>query len=1189
MNILRKSIVLATTFSFLFTGILVLVPDSVQALSFNTWTTDTDWRSGTNDSNIVMYDTGVPAYLTLKKADMPDWMKMDPTTIPARRDSYCWAWIDVDNSYLMFGGYGLGGMRNDTWKFNFTNDKWTQIFPSNAPSPRQYPGCAYDPVNQVVVLFGGLDGLGVWQTDTWLFDATTNQWTRVFPGGGNPRQLTYAPLTYDSTANKILTLARNPTTSALETWAYDTTANTWTNRNPSASPTYRDLYAIAYGENGDRTLLFAGGYDLTIICDYWEYTYSGNRWDYISDCIPNVDPYNRVNYAMTYKNSYGCIFMFGGKDEMGGYAPESWCYVIPAHLWIQLTITATPGGREGHRLADSPYDDATVLFGGYITGTGTLNDTWAFAKGFVQGVDAVWESSGTPPINAGCPNVLYNKIWFNQTSGGKPPMTVLRFQFATSTSPSGPWTYRGPGGFPGAHYTIEGTMIDPIHTNEQYFRVKAKLKTNNGRVAPMLQDVTITWSCPPAPPYIINTKPASGGTNHPINGPIWVNFSEPMNTGTVAWTISGGITATGSWSNSDQTLKLTPNQAFKDCTDYTTQITQGKDQNDNLDLVPGPVPNPWTFRTVCINPYITSTDPADGAIGVPLTKSIIVNFSEPMNTGTVAWQLTGPSAPALTDSWNGARTTLTLSHAVPFIDCQFYTMNITQGKDDQDLDLVPGPVPNPWKFMTFCQNPYIVSTNPVNDQIGVLLNAPIIVTFSEQMNTGTVQWWFSDPVINASFTPSWNSPTNTILTLSHSTLFTECIRYTAKITAGRDQGDNLPLVPGLVPNPWNFTAVCIAPYIVSTDPYDGETGVLITANIIVEFSEPIAAGSMTYTFSGPPLMQSWNPTRTILTFTHTTPFAFCTWYTVEITGARDDSGLPLEPGPVPNPWSFQTYCQLSPPRGLTVSRAPPSGVFIDWADVPGATSYNVYESQNRFAPFPSGWNLIGTPSVSQFSVTHLTDGLTHFYVVRAYDGIAESKNSTMGVKKTFTFTHQPINSNIQWFSLPYISSYTRASDIVAELGSTRIDVVGKWDPVNQRAVVYYYARGQWRGTDFTIGAGDGLYLSIRQSFQWNITGTDRNVSLNFIPNPAPKTNVFWTGIPYTGIYSKASDIANELTSSRIHEVGLWNPATQTSFRWYWDGSMWAGVDFTFEPGAGIYLIIISGFTWTPTLKTMYLP
>ena len=77
----------------------------------------------------------------------------------------------------------------------------------------------------------------------------------------------------------------------------------------------------------------------------------------------------------------------------------------------------------------------------------------------------------------------------------------------------------------------------------------------------------------------------------------------------------------------------------------------------------------------------------------------------------------------------------------------------------------------------------------------------------------------------------------------------------------------------------------------------------------------------------------------------------------------------------------------------------------------------------------------------------------------------------------------------------------------------------------------------------------------------------------------------WISVPYTGIYNKASTIANELTSSKVLEVGLWDPTTQTAVRWFWTGTAWSGTDFTINPGAGVYLIIASSFTWTPTLVT----
>jgi hypothetical protein len=83
--------------------------------------------------------------------------------------------------------------------------------------------------------------------------------------------------------------------------------------------------------------------------------------------------------------------------------------------------------------------------------------------------------------------------------------------------------------------------------------------------------------------------------------------------------------------------------------------------------------------------------------------------------------------------------------------------------------------------------------------------------------------------------------------------------------------------------------------------------------------------------------------------------------------------------------------------------------------------------------------------------------------------------------------------------------------------------------------------------------------------------------------------VNWVGIPYTGVYARASDIADELDPGKITEVGLWNPATQSVVRWYWDGSAWTGMDFTFEPGAGIYVVVASDFAWMPTLITPAVP
>ena len=1177
MRSASKFVAIGFSVALLIVVLVITLPQAASADSVM-WTSDTDWLSGTMDSNVVLKGTGPAAWLELRKGDFPDWMKMSASSVP-NRDGACLVWVDTDNSFILYGGYGLtGGYLGDTWKYNFTNDQWTDITPATSPPARWKAGCTYDPVDRFVLMFGGFDGL-VWSSQTWKFDPATTAWTQLFPTGAAPRNLQATPVTYDYQHRKFIMVGGNTVTNVLETWAYDVVANSWTLRTTSG-PSVRDGHNIAYNNATDRTFLFSGGsISMPVLyCDFYDYAYSSNTWSKWRDCIPNEDPNARVGHGMVYRDSYAGVLMFGGKD-ITAYPPETWVWLASVSDWYLPPITSTPGGRTNIQLANDRVDDASLLFGGLGATGGVKNDTWALAKGYVVNVDAVWTSSSTP-VDTGCTNPVYNNIYWNSTT--TPLGTILRFQIATSNSPTGPWTFTGPGMFPGSHYTTWGQQIDAGNNGREYFRMDAKLKTVNGRVTPRLEDLEVTWTCPPTAPFIKDTNPASGQTNVPINAPIWVNFSEPMNRATVTWTISGGITANPSWSNGNRTLELIPTTAFRDCTIYTAQITGGKDVNDNLDLVAGPAPNPWSFTTICINPYIVSTDPANDAFDVPITKSIVVTFNEPMNTATVAWTISGGIA--LSGNWNANRDVLTLSHALPFVVCTVYTAEITGGQDDQGLPLVAGPVPNPWSFFSFCTNPVIVQTNPADRATNVPLNADIVVTFSHAMNIGTVQYIVGPPLTGV--TNNWNSPANTVLTISHSTAFAELATYTVNVTQGLDTAGNL-LIPGPKPNPWSFQTIGINPYITQTVPASTATGIALTDNVVVTFSEAMNIGTVSWTISGGiTLSGSWNsPTNTVLTLTHATPFVQCTQYTAEIIAGQDTVGLPLVGGPVPNPWSFRTFCPLGAPRALTLTELPPNNILLTWAAVSGATAYKVYASSNRFAAFPSAWTLLTTTTLTQYTATgHLSDGQSHFYVVRPTDGFQDGPNSTMGVKISLSFGYSTVNTNIAWFSLPYVTNYRRASDIASRLGPANADVIGKWDPATQSSVVYYFARAQWRGTNFPINPGDGLFLGVRRAFTWNITGVDAAPTLTFTANSPPRGNVNWISLPYTGIYNRASAIANELTSAKIVEVGLWDPTTQTATRWYYTGT-WTGTDFTINPGAGVYVIIATSFTWTPTLVT----
>ncbi|MCK4445333.1 MAG: Ig-like domain-containing protein, partial [Thermoplasmata archaeon] len=356
------------------------------------------------------------------------------------------------------------------------------------------------------------------------------------------------------------------------------------------------------------------------------------------------------------------------------------------------------------------------------------------------------------------------------------------------------------------------------------------------------------------------------------------------------WTIvpdpGGGWAIT--WTNGDTSVVLSNAVPFEPCTLYTVYLHIG------LSPFPSLVPNPWSFTTVCPT-RIIRTDPYDGQTDVPLNHSIEVEFSKPMNTGTVMWTI-NPDPGGWNQSWSSNSTVLTLSHTILFLDCQTYTVQIVGGQDLDGYDLIPGAdlVPNPWSFMTVCL-PKIVMTDPTDGQIDVPLDQVISVVFSHPMNTTSVSWTVI-PFID--MFPFWDS-NDTNLTLLPMQLFEQLTAYSVEIQ-GKDKEGN-DLIAGPVPNPWTFYTGIDEPLLRSTDPYHGEVDVSLTRPIIVEFSRSIEVPTFSYVIIPfISLTMNWmNEDKTVM-FTHSDEFESLTLYTMTVSG-NDLNGLQIPGGPVPNP------------------------------------------------------------------------------------------------------------------------------------------------------------------------------------------------------------------------------------------------------------------------------------------------
>jgi len=260
-------------------------------------------------------------------------------------------------------------------------------------------------------------------------------------------------------------------------------------------------------------------------------------------------------------------------------------------------------------------------------------------------------------------------------------------------------------------------------------------------------------------------------------------------------------TRAGPWS-SLATVNQGPTPAHNDTGLSTGQHCYTLGVNYRRDLTSGVYETRGRSEVVCatitgVPPTVVNTNPASGASNVAVNSPIVVTFSEPMNTATLAWSI-NPTI-TLVPTWNApANTVVTFTHVADFTQCTVYTMTITTARDLDGNNIAGAPYV--WSFTTFCPSPYVVSTSPVDGATAVPRSSPIVITFSEAMNTATVVLTYA-PAAPPSPVETWSGG-NTVLTVTHGGL-TAGTAYTVTV-AGQDTTGN-PLVAGPVPNPFDFT------------------------------------------------------------------------------------------------------------------------------------------------------------------------------------------------------------------------------------------------------------------------------------------------------------------------------------------------------------------------------------------------
>ena len=308
-------------------------------------------------------------------------------------------------------------------------------------------------------------------------------------------------------------------------------------------------------------------------------------------------------------------------------------------------------------------------------------------------------------------------------------------------------------------------------------------------------------------------------------------------------------------------------------------------------------------------PLVTSTDPLSNSTGVALTSKLSVSFNvamEPTTITTSTFTLAQGSTPVSgTVTYTG--TTATFTPAINLLPNKIYTGTITTGAKSTagkalasnfTVSFTTGAAPD-------ILAPTVSSTDPLNNATNVARNKVVALTFSEAMNSSTINattFTLKQGTTAVSGTVAYSGTTGTF---TPTTILALSTVYTATITTGAKDVAGNALVVNTV---WSFTTGA-APTVTSTDPLNNATGVARNKVVALTFSgamDPSTISTSTFT-----LMQGTTPVSgtvaysgTTGTFTPTTILALSTVYTATIsTGAKDLAGNALAANTV---WSFTT-------------------------------------------------------------------------------------------------------------------------------------------------------------------------------------------------------------------------------------------------------------------------------------------
>ncbi|MBI5838327.1 MAG: hypothetical protein HZB25_13900 [Candidatus Eisenbacteria bacterium] len=482
----------------------------------------------------------------------PTWVQLAPSGAPPPiRYAHAAVYDPVRDRMIVFGGYGDSYL-NDVWALSLSGTPaWTQLAPTGTPPPgRTYSSAVYDPVHDRMVLFGGLTytSSSVKFGDVWeLTFSGPPAWSQLSPGGTPPSPRHGHRAVYDPVGNLMIVFGGNGNGATNEAWALSLGATPWWTPVSAVGEIEARYYHSVVFDPSRRQVLVFGGLGSGSFSDLHALCLGGNpRWQEIRSGAAVAQ--ERISHSLVHDAPRHRMILWSGQSW--SLLGDLWAVSTSGNPeWTMLTASGTPPpARGGYSAIYDPVRERMIVHAGWKSLY--LNDVWALS---LSGAPA-WTQltpSGTPPDTCRGRSAIYDPVrdrmlvyggYYYAGSSGHWLGDV--WQLTLSGSPA--WTRLAPSGTPPDARHMHSAVYDPVGDRMIVFGGQG--------VAGSLNDVwTLSLSGSPAWSMLtpVGTPPSArngqSGVYDPVRGRMIVvggfsgSWSDPVDswelalTGTPAW------------------------------------------------------------------------------------------------------------------------------------------------------------------------------------------------------------------------------------------------------------------------------------------------------------------------------------------------------------------------------------------------------------------------------------------------------------------------------------------------------------------------------------------------------------------------------------------------------------------------------------------------------------------------------